>query len=179
MGLFDFFKKKLAATNSNLQKRSEEIELFELANNCVSRLSKEFKRLPPTGKAEALLFFSTIVVKLPKLSNYIVREDVDKKYMLLLCDNIKSKFLVDDFYVFANNRVDFYKFQYDKVKREMFYTPMFIYNAFYMNPGCENPRHLREFNEPPTVLLKLQAKLYEIEDYIIKEKRRIYNKYHL
>lgn len=59
---FDIFKKKKVNVINNIPKRSkEEIELFDLAKDCVSRLSNEFKPLTPKGEAEALLFFSPIV----------------------------------------------------------------------------------------------------------------------
>ena len=180
MGLFNFFKKKKrVTTNSSSIKTSEESELFELANNCVFRLSNEFKTLNPIGEAEALIFFSTIVVSLPKLCNYVILDLMEERFMILLCNAIKTKFDVEDFYEFANDRVEFYETQYDKVKHEKLYTPMFIYNAIYMNPGCENPGYLKEFKEHPTTLLMLQAKLYEIEDYISFKREQIYNRYHL
>lgn len=176
---FDIFKKKKVNVINNIPKRSkEEIELFDLAKDCVSRLSNEFKPLTPKGEAEALLFFSPIVVLLPELSSEMIMNDMEEKYMFLLCDAIKPIFDTDDFYDFANNRVEFYEEQYDKVKREKLYTPMFIYNAFYMNPGCDNPGYLKDFNEPPTVLLLLQSKLYELEMYIRKERERIHYNYH-
>lgn len=108
----------------------------------------------------------------------MIMNDMEEKYMFLLCDAIKPIFDIDDFYDFANNRVEFYEEQYDKVKREKLYTPMFIYNAFYMNPDCDNPGYLKDFNEPPTVLLLLQSKLYELEMYIRKERERIHYNYH-
>ena len=179
MGLFDLFRKKKQIISYNNSTRSkEEIELFELAKTCVFRLSKEFKPLTPIGEAEALLFFSHIVVLLPELSNETLMDYMEERYMFLLCDSIKTKFLRDDFYDFANERVKFYEEQYEKVKREKLYTPMFIYNAFYMNPGCDNPGYLKEFNEPPTVLLILQSKLYELEMYIREERERIHYNYH-
>ena len=176
---FDIFKKKKEKVIVNIPKRSkEEIELFGLAKECVSRLSNEFKPLTPTGEAEALLFFSPIVVLLPELSSNMLMNNMEERYMFLLCDAIKPIFDIDDFYDFANNRVEFYEDQYYKVKREKFYTPMFIYNAFYMNPGCEEPDKLSEFNESPIVLLNLQAKLYELELYIKEESERIHYNYH-
>ena len=42
--------------NNNLENR-----LFELAKTCVDRLSNEFKPLSDVGRAEALLFFSTLI----------------------------------------------------------------------------------------------------------------------
>ena len=168
---FDIFKKKKKENVIvNIPKRNkEEIELFELTKVCVSRLSQEFKPLSPTGEAEAFLFFSQIVVLLPRLTNEVIMENMEERYMFLLCDAIKPMFKTDDFYNFANNRIEFYEEQYDKVKQEKFYTPMFIYNAFYLNPGCEEPDILKDFKESPVILLELCAKLYELELYIKRE----------
>jgi hypothetical protein len=79
----------------------------------------------------------------------------------------------DDIFDFLNKRVAFYKQQYKKVKEESLYTPMFIYNAFYMNPGCDHPEVLRDFTESPFVLIELQAKLFELENYINMKKANI------
>lgn len=179
MWLFDIFKKKKHADTLRVPyNRKEELDLLELANECVSRLSKEFKPLSSTGKAEALLFFSHIVVSLPELSDEVIMGDMEDRYMLKLCDSIKPIFKKRDFYSFANDRVVFYERQYEKIKREKYYTPMFIYNAFYMNPGCDDPGYLKEFREPPTTLLMLQAKLYELENYIRIIREKIYYNYH-
>lgn len=179
MWLFDIFKRKKNDEIFSIPDNGkEELDLLELANERVSRLSKEFKPLSSTGKAEALLFFSHIIVSLPELSDVVIVGDMEEKYMLKLCDTIKPIFKRSNFYNFANDRVIFFERQYEKIKREKYYTPMFIYNAFYMNPGCDAPGYLKEFRESPTTLLMLQAKLYELEKYIRIKREKIYYNYH-
>ena len=141
--------------------------MFDLAKTCVSRLSREFKPLSQEGEAEALLFFSTLIVDLGEFKNEIDLEVMEDKYKLLLHDEILYHGLdADDFFAFLNARKDFYISQYEKIKNDSFYTPMFIYNAFYLNPGCDNPSDLKEFKESPATLLMLQAKLFELDSYI-------------
>ena len=154
--------------NNNLENR-----LFELAKTCVDRLSNEFKPLSDVGRAEALLFFSTLILDLGEFKHELDMGKMEDKYELLLHDEVFSEFDVDDIFAFLNSRKNFYIYQYRKLKRERMYTPMFIYNAFYMNPGCEQPDYLRDFNESPFVLLGLQAQLYELESFINDSKELI------
>ena len=154
--------------NNNLENR-----LFKLAKTCVDRLSKEFKPLSDVGRAEALLFFSTLILDLGEFKNELDMDKMEDKYKLLLNDEVFTEFDVNDIFAFLNSRKKFYTYQYRKLKRERMYTPMFIYNAFYMNPGCEQPDYLSDFNESPFVLLGLQAQLYELESFINDSKKSI------
>lgn len=154
--------------NNNIENR-----LYNLAKECVSRLSKEFKPLGDIGRSEALLFFSTLIVDMGMIKNEIDLDVMEDKYKLLLCDDVICDFDSDDIFDFLNKRVAFYKQQYRRIKEESHYTPMFIYNAFYMNPGCEHPEILKDFSESPFTLLELQIKLFELEAYINQRKERI------
>ena len=155
------------SNNDNLENK-----LFDLAKSCVSRLSREFKHLSSIGEAEALLFFSTLIVDLGVIKNNIDLDIMEDKYKLLLCDEILGAFDADDFFDFVNKRVNFYTTQYERVKCEKLFTPMFIYNAFYLNPGCENPGYLSDFKESPIILFELQSKLFELEAFIDKAKKQ-------
>jgi len=151
-----------------------ENHLFDLAKVCVSRLSREFKPLSQEGEAEALLFFSTLIVDLGEFKNEIDLDVMEDKYKLLLNDEILYHGLdADDIFAFLNARKDFYISQYEKIKNDSFYTPMFIYNAFYLNPGCDNPGYIKEFKESPATLLMLQAKLFELDSYIADIKKNL------
>lgn len=154
--------------NNNLERR-----LFKLAKTCVDRLSNEFKPLSDVGRAEALLFFSTLIVDLGEFKNELDMDNMEDKYKLLLQDEVFTEFDIDDIFDFLNSRKHFYIYQYRKLKIERMYTPMFIYNAFYMNPGCEQPDYLTDFNESPFVLLGFQAVLYELEGFINDSKDSI------
>jgi len=155
------------------QNYNKENRLFNLAKDCVRRVSDEFKPLGDVGRSEALLFFSTLIIDIGLIKNDIDLDVMEDKYKLLLCDEIICDFDSDDIFDFLNKRVAFYKQQYKKVKEESLYTPMFIYNAFYMNPGCDHPEVLRDFTESPFVLIELQAKLFELENYINMKKANI------
>ena len=135
------------------QNNNKENRLFNLAKECVDRLSSEFKPLGDVGRSEALLFFSTFIIDIGKLKNEIDLDVMEDKYKLLLCDDVICDFDSDDIFDFLNKRVSFYKQQYRRIKEESHFTPMFIYNAFYMNSGCEHPEVLKDFSESPFTLL--------------------------
>ena len=57
-------------------------------------------------------------------------------------------------------RVEFYTDQEMMLRSNPhFYTPMSIYNAFYMNPGCNAPNQISSFSEDPGTLMMLQYTL--------------------
>ena len=45
----------------------------------------------------------------------------------------KNSVLNNDFY---GKRIDFYQEEIAKLSNDPYYSPMFIYNAFYLNPLC-------------------------------------------
>lgn len=150
-----------------------ENRLFKLACNCADRLSDEFKKLSDMGRDEALFFFSTIIVDLGVIQNDLDLDIMEERYKLLMCDEIAFDYDADDTFKFLNVRKKFFEDEYRRVKEEPMYTPMFLYNVFYLNPGTETPKELKSFTESPITLLKLQAKLYELESYIKSDKEKL------
>lgn len=147
----------------------EENRLIKIAEKGVDRLSSNYKSLSEDGKHEALLFCTTCLINLP--TDYENTLDLDKKedrYFLLLHDKI-----VPDSVNFINSRIKFYTNERNKLLTQSHYTPMFIYNAFYMNPMCEHPEQLSEFNESPLELLMFQAALTDLQLFLEEEKSLI------
>ncbi|MBD5293832.1 MAG: hypothetical protein HDR75_04465 [Bacteroides sp.] len=148
---------------------NEENRLIKIAERAVDRLSSTYKPLSEDGKSEALIFCTTCLIDLP--TNYDNSIDLDKKedrYFLLLHDKVMPKNVE-----FLNSRIRFYTDEQNKLRTQSHYTPMFIYNAFYMNPMCEHPEKLSEFKESPMELLIFQAVLTDLQLFIKEEKSLI------
>jgi hypothetical protein len=147
----------------------EENRLIKLAEKGVERLNSTYKSLSEDGRSEALLFCTTCLINLP--TDYDNTLDLDKKedrYFLLLHDKI-----CPDSVEFINSRIKFYTNEKEKLRTQSHYTPMFIYNAFYMNPLCEHPDKLSEFHESPIELLRFQVILTDLQLFLAEEKSLI------
>lgn len=185
MGLFSFFRKKKLFENESIENYKTPNNLLNLAKVCVLHLSKEYKHLSAEGEIEALFFFCTLITDLGKIesldalkkSDQLIGQrynhnSVSELYSFLdyITHSFVYGFLRDNF---IRNRVSFYTTQYQKLKNEPYYSPMFIYNAFYLKPLSEYPDCLQEFNESPIELFKLQKILYELEAHINYEKKKL------
>ncbi len=147
----------------------EENRLITIAERGVERLSSTYKSLSEDGRSEALLFCTTCLINLP--TDYDNTLDLDRKedrYFLLLHDKI-----IPDSVDFLNSRIKFYTDERKKLRSQSHYTPMFIFNAFYMNPMCEHPEILSEFKESPMELLLFQAALADLQLFLEEEKSLI------
>lgn len=147
----------------------EENRLITIAERGVERLSSTYKSLSEDGRSEALLFCTTCLINLP--TDYDNTLDLDRKedrYFLLLHDKI-----IPDSVDFLNSRIEFYTDERKKLRSQSHYTPMFIFNAFYMNPMCEHPEILSEFKESPMELLLFQAALTDLQLFLEEEKSLI------
>ena len=147
----------------------EENRLIKIAERGVERLNSTYKALSKDGKSEALLFCTTCLINLP--TDYDNTLDLDKtedRYFLLLHDKI-----IPDSVEFINSRIKFYTNERKKLQTQSHYTPMFIFNAFYLNPMCEHPEKLSKFNESPMELLLFQAALTDLQLFLEEEKSLI------
>ncbi|MBR5631503.1 MAG: hypothetical protein IKW82_07655 [Bacteroidales bacterium] len=151
----------------------EENRLIELAEEGVDFISNNYKRLDKYGRKEALIYCTTCLIDLP--TDYENELDMDKKedrYFLLLHDKVICE-KIDDTPGFINSRIEFYNEQKRKLAESPMYTPMFIYNAFYMNQLCEHPEILKEFNESPVELIMMNAVLDDLDKFFASRKRKI------
>ena len=146
----------------DLSKNDElENKLIAIAQQGVKNIESSFKKLPEGGYAEALIYCSSILVNLgTNHKNEIDLDLFEDRYFLLLHDEVLYHSNVDDIISYINMRVEFYTDQEMKLRSNPhFYTPMFIYNAFYMNPGCNAPNQISSFSEDPGTLMMLQYTL--------------------
>lgn len=147
----------------------EENRLIALAERGVEYINDTFRPLCNDGWSEALIFCTTCLIDLP--TDYGNTLDMDKKedrYYLLLHDKI-----IPDSSDFINSRIKFYNEEKAKMKIQPNYTPMFIYNAFYMNPMCDEPGVVTEFEESPLELLMFSGVLTKLQQFIAEEKNKI------
>lgn len=156
--------------------RNNELEnkLFSIAKEGVSMIETSFKTLPKGGYAEALIYCSSILVDLgTEHENSIDLDLFDDRYFLLLHDEILCHSSVDNVIEYINNRVKFYNEQEMKLNSSSSFTPMFIYNAFYMNPGCDSPDRLNNFDESPIALMAMRAILIQTKQMMKKKAKEI------
>ena len=141
-----------------------ENKLFRIAGQAARMIESKFKRFPDGGFAEALIYCSSILVDLGTSHQNTLNMDVfEDRYFLLLGDEVMCNSEVDDPIKYINSRVGFYNEEEHKLNTESNYSTMFIYNAFYMNPGCDNPRNLTSFSESPMTLIRLHLVLKEVK----------------
>lgn len=146
----------------DLSKNNElENKLFTIAQQGVKYIESSFKKLPEGGYAEALIYCSSILVNLgTNHKNKIDLDIFEDRYFLLLHDEVLCHSNLDDIISYINKRVEFYTDQEMKLRSNPhYYTPMFIYNVFYKNPGCDAPNQLSSFSEDPGTLMMLQYTL--------------------
>lgn len=151
----------------------EENRLLALAEEGVDYISSEYKQLSDTGRIEALIYCTTCLIDLP--TNYRNELNLNKKedrYFLLLHDKIMFNKCnnIDDVVAFINSRINFYKEQKQKLAESSMYTPMFIYNALYMNPLCEHPEILKEFKESPIEMFLMNTVLKRLNQFLTTKK---------
>ena len=101
--------------------------------------------------------------------NEIDLDIFEDRYFLLLADEVMYKSRVQDTIEYINSRVGFFNEQERKLKESPNYTPMFIFNAFYLNPGCESPGAMRSFPESPFTLIQLHAVLKNVKEYMSRK----------
>lgn len=115
---------------------NKENRWIELLEDCCNTLNDKFKPLNSLGKCEAMLFFSTQLMDYGEFKNEIDMDVFEDRFKLLLCDKL-IEFDTNNIFVFLNTRVDFYKEEYSKLKNSSYYTPIALYNVFYVSPGID------------------------------------------
>lgn len=144
-----------------------ENKLFAIAKQGTSMIQNQFRIFPNGGYAEALIYCSSFLVNLgTEHENEIDLDIFEDRYFLLLHDEVMCNSNVDNTINYINSRVGFYNEQERKLKASSTYTPMFIYNAFYMNPGCDSPDILFSFSESPLMLIQLNAVLIGVKKWM-------------
>ena len=146
----------------DISKNNElENNLFSIAKEGVRMIEREFRPLSREGYAEALILCSAYLIDLgTEHQNTIDLDIFEDRYFLLLADEVMCNARVDDNINYINSRVGFYDSEDSRCWLPT-YTPMFVYNALYKNPGCESPDNITSFSESPITLLLLHKVLQE------------------
>lgn len=137
-GKFSFTRALSEKKEKNKHNEVEAQRLWNLAKETVDLISNEHKKLSDKGRLEALLYCTAYLFENPSVSK--LENPVEIFVGQHLAHELdKYSVLNNDFY---GKRIDFYQEEIAKLSNDPYYSPMFIYNAFYLNPLCENPRNM-------------------------------------
>ena len=143
-------------------------QLFLIALEGVDEI-EGFAKLSTKGRCEALIFVGGFVYNMALKYEELNRKPLTEDFLNDIAMTVKKSmfFKGDEFVIgFVNNRFKFYMDEYDLNRRERYYTPMFIYNAFYMNPFVRNPNDIKTFNLNPLTLMDFKNYLFLVADFI-------------
>lgn len=147
---------------------NKENKLIKLAIEGIDMISDNYKKLPKDGYIEALIYSTTKIITLPTYyNNNLDMDRVEDRYFLLLHDEISSRTRkINNIPAFINSRIKFYTTETQKLKSQSHYTPMFIYNAFYQNPLCEDPGSVNDFQVSPLDLMRFGMFLKSVNSFL-------------
>lgn len=144
---------------------------YEIVEKGVELINNDFKTLSDKGLGEAFLFCSTFLIDFDTKQSYDKDIDlIESKFSSNYKDYFENKKM--NIREFIDYRVFFYKDEFKQIRNSTYNTPMFIYNAFYMNPFTKEPDSLTEFNESPTILFEFQAILFQTVSMLDKLKNK-------
>lgn len=128
---------KFKSTNSQDNAK----ELFSIAMNGIAYLASGYKELSQAGICEALLFNTNLILNTKCLISSNQRLYIEDEYFLILyylIEKEKPNMPQDKLVQFINNRLHFYMEDFNKLVNDKFYTGMFCYSNFYINPLHED-----------------------------------------
>ena len=148
---------------------SLEKEMLEKAKFAASFISKNYKPLSKEGTIEAVIFYCTqldelccmlgdMVIESPKYSSDLNFDKSEDRLVKVLMDYCGDKLGNDIRYGFLNNRFEFYSEEFERLKGDSYYSPLFIYNAFYNCPLSQNARNV-DTDPSPIDLLQFHMAL--------------------
>jgi len=128
---------------------NNKVSIFSVAKIGADYINDNFKELSLQGNGEATLFFCAALIE----NDLISVDSFDKEHNI-----IEEEFnkLFNEFFIskeeikeFIKSRISLYDEQYRELrKNNVYYTPLFIYNAFYDKPFTRDPEILK-MNIPP------------------------------
>lgn len=154
---------------------SREKEMLEKAKFAASFISKNYKPLSKEGTIEAVIFYCTqldelccmlgdMVLESPKYSSDLNFDKSEDRLVKVLVDYCGDK-LGNDKYGFLNNRFEFYSEEFGRLKEDSYYSPLFIYNAFYNCPLSQKAKNV-DIHPSPIDLLQFHRALIKSESLI-------------
>lgn len=113
-------------------------DLLIIASNGAKILGVSYKELSRKSFCEVILFASTLILGNTKLNENPNFKNIEEDYFLLLFFLLKKELPTkdnSDLFDLINDRLYFYHEEYGElVKKNTYYTPLFIYNRFYKYP---------------------------------------------
>lgn len=143
--------------------------VFNVAQKGANFIDSNFKHLSTKGYIEATMFSSVFLIDFVDKKNFVksievIEKNFSKQYKEIFDSRDGS---VREFILV---RINFYVKEIEKLSNSSKYTPIFIYNAFYLNPLVDFPNQMHEFNESPYTILSFETILYKSISYINKIK---------
>lgn len=113
-------------------------DLLIIASNGAKLLGESYKELSRKSFCEVILFASTLILGNTRLNENPNFKSLEEDYFLLLYFLLKKEILYkssNELFDLINDRLYFYHEEYGElVKKNIYYTPLFIYNRFYKYP---------------------------------------------
>lgn len=159
----------LSNNKKNIDNRAS--NFYKNVDKGVDFINMNFKLLSDKGRSEAFLFCSSFLVNFDTEQDYnndidIIENKFSPKYKAYF----KNKNI--DVRQFVESRVFFYPDEIKTMSSSSYYTPMLIYNAFYINPLTEHPDKLDDFKESPKTLFEFQVTLFQTISILEKLKNK-------
>lgn len=149
-----------------------ENRLFKVAKRGVERMNNTYRQLSDEGEKEVLIYCTTCLIDLPtNYGNTLDLNVTEDRYFLLLADAV-----MPDELEFINSRIRFYNEEKSRIRsyheeKSRSYVPVSIFNAFYLNPLCEDPTTSLTGAPEVVELMKFSAALNELEHFLDQERK--------
>lgn len=142
-------------------------ELFKIASDSISEIINISGKLNEKGLCEAIIFNSCIILNDPILQKKPFYEATSNDYLILLWfliqqqrKDLKEEKLMN----FINERIEFYSSEYNKLRNEEQYSPIWVYSTFYLAPLEDEPKPCLDILQVMTFqvgLIRMSCKVHE------------------
>lgn len=146
-------------------------KLFTIASDSISEIIAASGKLDKKGLCEAIMFNSNIILNDPVLQQKSFYEATSNDYLMLLYfliqqqrTDIKGERLIN----FINERMEFYSSEYNKLRNEKQYSPMWVYSTFYLAPLEDDPKPCLDILQVMTFQVGLIRMAYKVHESLNK-----------
>lgn len=146
-------------------------KLFKIASDSISEIIAVSGELDKKGLCEAMMFNSNIILNDPVLQQKTFYEAISNDYLMLLYfliqqqrTDLKGKMLTN----FISERMEFYSSEYNKLRNEKQYSPMWVYSTFYLAPLEDDPKPCLDILQVMTFqvgLIRMACKIHELLNF--------------
>lgn len=142
-------------------------ELFKIVSDATSEIINISGKLNEKGLCEAIIFNSNIILNDPILQQKPFYEATSNNYLILLYFLIQQQRMDlkgEKLMSFINERMEFYSSEYNKLRNEKQYSPMWVYSTFYLAPLEDEPKPCLDILQVMTFqvgLIRMACKVHE------------------